>query len=572
MARRKNTAEAFEILAEIAREKEAERGQKPAGASQPAAEAPSNFRLVSREPLLKAPGGDARPKWRWKETPTKAALPPAPSREEAARAARPLPREVPVPPAPQAPAPAVVEEVPPKPERRQPLLARWCSERPRLAPRPESVAVVVAAPAPPPAPIVLAEPAAAAVAAPWSEMGDVDAAAIARPMRIELLEAREPPARFDPDPWAGVPLPGESRERARVSGGGGHPGPACAARGNDGGPPPLPKPSREPAARPERSPSMIPPAAAEPPLPGEAPIDVGSAEDRDGLPEDPAPRAADPAAGGGAPAEEERPRARPGVLVIGSGWLERAVEVRLSTALALGMSGLITIVLFLTYLKLPPAEDAALRNFMALAPEAAGASLPALTEAPGPEETAAGSQEAPQLEGLARPVPIWSPRSASPEGESREPGSLPPGGPPEAAAPPPDIRNIESAAEAGGNGAAPGAAAPAVAALAARESAGFIHRIQVRAKESMKGAQQIVDYLAQFGFDRGLAVIERDRHGDKNAEGLPLYTVFVGAYESREQALPELDKLKEETRRRPFQEKAAFRDMFHDALVVRRRQ
>jgi hypothetical protein len=88
----------------------------------------------------------------------------------------------------------------------------------------------------------------------------------------------------------------------------------------------------------------------------------------------------------------------------------------------------------------------------------------------------------------------------------------------------------------------------------------------------MKGAQQIVDYLAQFGFDPTLAVIERDRHGDQNAEGLPLYTVFVGAYESREQALPELDKLKEETRRRPFQEKAVFRDMFHDALVVRRRQ
>jgi len=262
------------------------------------------------------------------------------------------------------------------------------------------------------------------------------------------------------------------------------------------------------------------------------------------------------------------------VIVIGSGWLERPIEIRLSTALALGMTSLIGVVLLLTYIQLPPAEDAALRNFMALAPQSAGPSSHALTETPRADEAAPAVQESPTIEGLARAVPIWSPRTASPEGASRDPGSpLQGGAEGDAGGPPPEIRNIEAAPEAPAGGVALGAQPdPGTSTLAARENAGFIHRIQVRAKESMKGAQQIVAYLGQFGFDPTQAVIERDRHGDKNAEGIPLYTVFVGAYESREQAVPQLEKLKEETRLLPFQDKAAFRDMFHDALVVRRRR
>jgi len=563
VSRRKNTAEAFEILAEIAREKEL---GKPPGAAPPAPEAPSNFRLLSREPLLKAPGGIARPKWRWNNS-QKPVVPPGAPREEAGGAARSLRQEAMVPPVPQAPPPVaakVVEEPRVRPERRQPLLARWCSERPRSA---------TSIPGALPAPAIASEPGAGAALAPWSEMEEVETAVSARPMRIELLEAREPPARFDPDPWAVSHSPGESRDRALVSGGGGHPGPASAARGDEGGSPPFPKPApggTVPTA-PRGIPSQAPVVTASPAPAATAPQAPVVAVSQ--TPEITAPEAPESDAAIDVSREAVRLRVRSGVVVIGSKWLERPIEVRLSTALALGMTGMIAIVLFLTYLELPPAEDAALRNFVALAPEGApDSSPPAFLESPQSEDHAAASAEAPPLEGLSRPVPIWSPRTVSPEGTSRETGSLPPGGAQaEAAAPPPEIRNIETAAEPPGSGGAP-VPDPGASTLAAREGTGVIHRIQVRAKESMKGAQQIVAYLERFGFDPGQTLIERDRHGDQNAEGLPLYTVFVGAYESREAALPHLEKLKEETRRLPFQDKAAFRDMFHDALVVRRRR
>jgi hypothetical protein len=271
------------------------------------------------------------------------------------------------------------------------------------------------------------------------------------------------------------------------------------------------------------------------------------------------------------------------VIVIGSGWLERPIELRLSTVLALGMTGMIAVLLLLTYIKLPPAEDATLRNFVALAPDGTGAGAsPVLAEPHQPGEAEGISPEAP-FDGLTRPLPIWSPRSVSREGTAELAGARSSPARPDVGSPPPEIRNVETVADrppeaatagaaAHGSEAAPGVSDGGGASREAREGAGFIHRIQVRAKESMKGAEQIVAYLEKFGFDRSQAVIERDRHGDKNAEGIALYTVFVGAYESREQALPELEKLKEATRESPFQEKATFREMFQDALVVRRRR
>src|SRR5439155_212337 len=78
-----------------------------------------------------------------------------------------------------------------------------------------------------------------------------------------------------------------------------------------------------------------------------------------------------------------------------------------------------------------------------------------------------------------------------------------------------------------------------------------IYLIQVRAKESMEGAQRILEYLsANFGL--GPAYIERDLRGDHNAEGKVLYTAFVGPYFRRVEADKECERLKKETRRTPY--------------------
>jgi cell division protein FtsN len=221
--------------------------------------------------------------------------------------------------------------------------------------------------------------------------------------------------------------------------------------------------------------------------------------------------------------------------------------MRISTMASLALSGAILLVLALTYMRLPPKEDAVLASFLAepsSGKEARGA--------PSAAGGAGGGEERARSD-LLRSLPLWSPSSA------------PPGEPlaPVPAAAGPDIRNIEPipAATAGAEPAAPPPPEPAA-------PPGPTYMIQVRGKESMEGARRILDYLALFGFEK--SQIEPDPRGDSNAEGKALYTVFVGAYDGRADADRECSRLKRATRERPFRNRPDFRDFFGDAFVIAR--
>jgi hypothetical protein len=237
--------------------------------------------------------------------------------------------------------------------------------------------------------------------------------------------------------------------------------------------------------------------------------------------------------------------------------LDHRVELKVSTIAAMALAGAILCVLVVTWLRLPPEEDAMLASFL---PEPAPA-------APGTEAaggTGAGGSEAERGPGDSlRSLPLWSPSSAPP-GESPRPPAAEPG---------PEIRNVEVVPAADADielEAAPGGKEPAGGEEDADPTAPgpAVHMIQVRAKESMEGARRILDYLAIFGFEK--SQIERDPRGAKNWEGKPLYTVFVGAYHDRAEADRECGRLKRVTRDRPFRNREDFSDFFESALVITR--
>jgi hypothetical protein len=261
---------------------------------------------------------------------------------------------------------------------------------------------------------------------------------------------------------------------------------------------------------------------------------------------------------------------RAGEAIFGAAWpaiLDRVVHLRVSTLLALLMAGVITIVLFLTYLKLPPQENALVSNFLESSPRPAGGEAEggpaagprlvdpaALPAAPGPS---GGARQV-----LVRPVPLWSPGAGGVEGEAGSPQR----------ATEPEIRNVEPAVPpAGGEGTAPGETATANGAAApeggdapaAAPRSPHLYLIQVKAKESGEEAERILEYLGLLGF--GDPRVEHK--GDRHADGTKLYTVFVGSFEEEKQARRECERLRRETRRRPYRDRE---DFFADALVITR--
>jgi septal ring-binding cell division protein DamX len=240
------------------------------------------------------------------------------------------------------------------------------------------------------------------------------------------------------------------------------------------------------------------------------------------------------------------------------------------------------ITLVLTYLRMPGEEDALYRstfrgvadgNPIPAVPAASAAPVSALSPVAGDSEkpgdasaTGPAAARTPALTGVRR-FPLWGPGN----------GSLPtpPGTPTgRAADPPPDFRNVESVSppSPAGDGAGARVTAPAessgVPEPPAQESLSpFVYRIQVRAKESMAGAQSIVEYLGLFGFDKPL--IEGDLRGDRNASGEKLYTVFVGKYANEAEARRECERLKSETRQRPYKNREEF---FESSLVITRKR
>ena len=231
--------------------------------------------------------------------------------------------------------------------------------------------------------------------------------------------------------------------------------------------------------------------------------------------------------------------------------LERRIELKISTMVALALSGAIILVLVLTYLRLPPKEDALLASFL---PDSGR-----IVEKPRSGATAAGNEEGERRSDL-RSLPLWSPSSA------------PPGEPilPAPSTAKPDLRNVESLPGADASTEPPSVDSPAAGGGTGGEPSAerFVYLIQVRGKENMEGARRILDYLANFGFDRQKT--EPDPRGVKNSEGKPFYTVFVGPYEDRAEADRECSRLKRLTRDRPFRNRPDFSDFFEDALVITR--
>ncbi|MBI4601123.1 MAG: SPOR domain-containing protein [Planctomycetes bacterium] len=162
----------------------------------------------------------------------------------------------------------------------------------------------------------------------------------------------------------------------------------------------------------------------------------------------------------------------------------------------------------------------------------------------------------------ARRLPLWSPQF---------PRILPlTAGGGQGLAGLPEIRNVQGPAAPPGTPAgasSPAGGEPAEAAAPAAPPSPYHYRIQVRAKESWTGAQRILEYLETFGFQDGY--LETDARGDTGSDGKPLYTVFVGHFFDERDAQEECDRLKRETRQRPYKSRGRF---FEDSLVLRRQR
>ncbi|HVR75855.1 MAG TPA: SPOR domain-containing protein [Planctomycetota bacterium] len=266
---------------------------------------------------------------------------------------------------------------------------------------------------------------------------------------------------------------------------------------------------------------------------------------------------------------QRAPRASAASARAGSGLLallDRRIEMKLSTLLVLAMGGVIAVTLSLTYLRMPAPEDPYFAHrreghragSLAAVPSAAGSvpsdvdragggSLVSLPAGPGDATGAAA------IAGALR-QPIWSPastpfpeaggRSDSDRAESPTPG------------PGPDTGSADS-------NTGHGEARPAVS----REASPSLHMIQVRARESHEGAQRILTYLDDFGFEDFL--LDPDPRGARDSDGRSLYTVFVGRFSDREEAQAECRRLKRETRLRPYKHRE---DFFHDSLVITRQR
>ncbi|MGQ9590109.1 MAG: SPOR domain-containing protein, partial [Planctomycetota bacterium] len=88
------------------------------------------------------------------------------------------------------------------------------------------------------------------------------------------------------------------------------------------------------------------------------------------------------------------------------------------------------------------------------------------------------------------------------------------------------------------------------------------YAVQVRARESWEGAGRLAEYF------RGLGYADLDTEPDgRDAAGDALFTVFVGRYAEAEEARRACERLKEETRRKPYR---YGRDTFQGAFVVAR--
>jgi hypothetical protein len=279
----------------------------------------------------------------------------------------------------------------------------------------------------------------------------------------------------------------------------------------------------------------------------------------------------------------------------------RRLQVRVSTLLIFAMAVVIFLTLVLSYWKTPEPGDPYFERRWAREGAGEGAremdNPPSQSAGPPSSPLAASLASSPaprvdkgsrELVGLARPLPLWSPSSATDLGAQPEKRDGSRGADlagrgaslrvSQDGRRDPEIRNVEVLPSAAIPGAQldPGAQAGGAVEPPGRESAQkggtaepaspYIYLIQVRAKESMEGAQRILEYLA-VSFGLGPAYIERDLRGDHNAEGKLLYTAFVGPYFSRAEADRECERLKRETRRTPYKNKG---DFFQDCLVITR--
>lgn len=255
-----------------------------------------------------------------------------------------------------------------------------------------------------------------------------------------------------------------------------------------------------------------------------------------------------------------------GAWVLGSGssrLLDRRIEVRVSSLLVLGMSGIVVTTLVLTYLRLPGPDDPLFRSRSTPAFATRPSSSPATTSVPRESASHEASSVSP---GPIRHFPRWGPGMSY-----QDPGASPTAATP--AGPFPEIRDVvvtalppvEPPAPAPRDLSGPATPPAPVAQVAADGELTAGYRIQVRAKESEAGAHGILDYLSLFGFEKPL--LEEDPRGDRSPQGDKLYTVFVGRYADRTMAQRECDRLKRETRARPYKNRPEF---FQDCLVITR--
>lgn len=255
----------------------------------------------------------------------------------------------------------------------------------------------------------------------------------------------------------------------------------------------------------------------------------------------------DRCAGDRTPAEERRPvvpRRTFSQWVLGptiSAFLDRTIELRISTLVSLVFALTTVLFVLLLYSGMPARREPLFPEI----PYPVG--VPAEPEPVGaadPREPAGAGERLVATDAGTEPTPVKEPAAT---------GKVPPvRWSPDLEVSPEVPTPSRSAERSGGSG-----QAQSPEAVPRRTYA-----IQVRARESWEGAGRLLDYFRQLGYSD----VETEPEG-KDAAGEALFTVFVGRYGDHEEARRACERLKEETRRRPYR---YGRDCFQQSFVVTR--
>jgi hypothetical protein len=240
-------------------------------------------------------------------------------------------------------------------------------------------------------------------------------------------------------------------------------------------------------------------------------------------------------------------------------FLNRRVEVRVSTIVGTAMAVVTMVLVVLMYAGVPARRDGVLGGpRLPAGPASSSAGDPGAAgafDAPGAGVGGTGVQPAEELPAVGLPPRV---RFAGP-GRGDLESRLPP--PEERGSQDPDLRNVREAGEAQAGDAGPGAGEEPVIGAAAPPSVFYL--VQVRAREDGEGVDALREYFRGLGFTDF-----RVESSGVSGRGRGRYVVYLGPYYDEDEADEVREEVKSATRKHPFR---YGREAFQDSLVVTRR-